>query len=107
MFAIPRFKTIPGKFQCVIEKLVEFFSDMADKNSHHKPNFVGAYIFSVGVYIFFGTIFELFGVQWTTTSGVAMSLPAPVSDINAAIALGFMSLINELGVGYRMNAERE
>lgn len=99
IFAIPKFTIIPGKFQSVIEKLVEFFSDMAHSNSHHKPHFVGAYIFSAGVYIFFGTLVELFGVQWVTTKGVSMSLPAPVSDINAAIALGVMSYTIILGAG--------
>ena len=63
IFAIPRFKTVPGKFQSIIEMLVDFFSGMARSNSHHEPHFVGAYIFSAGVYIFFSTIFELFGVQ--------------------------------------------
>ena len=91
IFAIPRFKTVPGKFQSIIEKLVEFFTDMANKNSHHKPRFVGAYIFSAGVYIFFSTLFELFGMQWITTDGVSVSLPAPISDINAAISLGVLS----------------
>ncbi len=99
IFAIPKFKTVPGKLQCVIEKLVEFFSDMAHANSHHRPRFVGAYIFSAGIYIFFGTLFELFGVQWLTTDGVSVSLPAPLSDINAAIAMGVMSYIIILGAG--------
>ena len=99
IFAIPRFKTVPGKFQSVIEMLVEFFSDMAHKNSHHEPHFVGAYIFSAGVYIFFSTIFELFGVQWITTAGHSMSLPAPISDINAAVAMGVMSYVVILGGG--------
>lgn len=99
IFAIPRFKIVPGKFQSIIELLVEFFTDMALKNSHHKPRFIGAYIFSAGVYIFFGTIFELLGVQWVTTGGMSMSLPAPVSDINAAIALGVMSYGVILGGG--------
>lgn len=99
IFAIPRFKTVPGKFQSVIEMLVEFFSDMAHKNSRHEPHFVGAYIFSAGVYIFFSTIFELFGVQWMTTAGHSMSLPAPISDINAAVAMGVMSYVVILGGG--------
>ena len=99
IFAIPKFKTVPGKFQCAIEKLVEFFSDMAHTNSHHKPRFVGAYIFSAGVYIFFGTLFELFGIQWVTTNGMSMSLPAPISDINAAIAMGVTSYAVILGAG--------
>lgn len=99
IFAIPKFKAVPGKFQSIIEKLVEFFSDMAHTNSSHKPRFVGAYIFSAGVYIFFGTLFELLGIQWTTTNGMSLSLPAPISDINAAIAMGVMSYAVILGAG--------
>ena len=99
IFAIPRFKTVPGKFQSIIEMLVDFFSGMARSNSHHEPHFVGAYIFSAGVYIFFSTIFELFGVQWITTAGHSMTLPAPISDINAAIAMGVMSYVVILGGG--------
>ena len=91
IFAVPRFKDVPGKFQSVIEKLVEFFSDMAKNNSPHRTGFISAYIFSAGVYIFFSTIFELFGVQWATTTGHTMALPAPIADINAAIAMGFMT----------------
>ncbi len=99
IFAIPKFKYTPGKFQSVIEMLVEFFANMAKANSHHKPRFVGAYIFSAGVYIFFSTIFELFGVQVTTTHGMVMALPAPIADINAAIAMGFLSFGVILGAG--------
>ena len=99
IFAIPKFKTVPGKFQSVIEMLVGFFSDMAHANSHHKPRFVGAYIFSAGVYIFTSTLFELLGIQWMTTSGVSMALPAPLSDINAAIVMGVMSYTIILGAG--------
>lgn len=100
IFAIPRFKLVPGGFQSVIEKLVEFFENMANKNSHHRPRFVGAYIFSAGVYIFFSTIFELFGVQAITTQGHSVALPAPITDINAAIAMGFMSYGVILGAGF-------
>lgn len=99
VFAIPKFKMVPGKFQILIEKLVEFFADMANANSHHKPGFVGAYIFSAGVYIFFSTLFELFGVQWITTHGISISLPAPISDINGAIAMGVLSYLIILGAG--------
>ncbi len=91
IFAIPKFTFTPGKFQSIIEMLVEFFAGMARSNSHHKPRFVGCYIFSAGVYIFFSTIFELFGIQVTTTGGMTMALPAPIADINAAIAMGFLS----------------
>ena len=40
IFVIPRFKYVPGKFQAIIEKAVEFFSDMAKGNSPHKTGFV-------------------------------------------------------------------
>lgn len=106
IFVIPRFQIVPGKFQSVLEKLVEFFSNMAHANSHHRPGFVGAYIFSAGVYIFFSTLFELFGIQAVTTHGMSISLPAPISDINAAIAMGVMSYGVILFAGIRYNGVR-
>ena len=91
IFAIPRFKMVPGKFQTVIEALVEFFDNMAKGNSPHRTGFIAAYIFSAGVYIFFSTMFELLGIQGVTTTGHSIALPAPIADINAAIAMGFMT----------------
>lgn len=99
IFVIPRFRAVPGKLQTVLEWMVEFFRSMAKNNCHNRPGFLGAYIFSAGVYIFFGTLFELFGVQWTTTAGHVISLPAPLSDINAAIAMGVTSYTVILGAG--------
>ena len=91
IFAVPRFKRVPGKAQSVIEWIVGFFSGMADKNSPARPRFVGAYVFGAGCYVFFGTLFELLGIQAVTTGGRSISLPAPVSDINGAIAVGVTS----------------
>ena len=99
IFAIPRFKMIPGKMQTILEKPVEFFSDMARTNSLNKSGFVGAYIFSAGIYIFLSTLFELLGVQAVTTRGVSISLPAPIADINGAIAMGVTSYLVILGAG--------
>ena len=99
IFAIPRFKMIPGKMQTILEKPVEFFSDMARTNSPNKSGFVGAYIFSAGIYIFLSTLFELLGVQAVTTRGVSISLPAPIADINGAIAMGVTSYLVILGAG--------
>ena len=103
IFVIPRFKYVPGKFQAVIEKMVEFFADMARTNSPHKTGFVGAYIFGAGLYIFFGTLFELFGIQANTTKGMPIALPAPIADINSAIAMGVMSYAVILGAGFISN----
>lgn len=91
IFVIPRFQMVPGKFQLLLEQAVGLFDGLAKSNSPHRNGFLGAYIFTAGVYIFIGTIFELFGVQATTTAGTAMSLPAPLSDINGAICLGVLS----------------
>lgn len=91
IFCIPRFKTIPSNFQLLLEQAVGLFDDMAEEKSPHRNKFLSAYIFSAGTYIFIGTIFELFGVQAITTHNMPISLPAPLADINGAIALGVMS----------------
>ncbi len=93
IFIIPKFKRVPGKAQLLIEQLVGFFDSLAKQNSPHRNKFLGVYIFSVGVYVFFSTVFELFGFQATTTHGEIISLPAPISDINAAITFGVMSYL--------------
>ncbi len=91
IFAIPRFKLIPGRLQLLLEMLVSFFRDLARSHSPHHNRFLSAYIFGVGLYIAGGTLFELVGMQWVTLHGMSMSLPAPLSDINAAIATGVTS----------------
>ena len=42
IFAIPKFKMIPGKFQLVLEELVRFFDNLAKTNSPHRNGFLGA-----------------------------------------------------------------
>ena len=91
IFVIPKFKIVPGKFQLLLEEAVGMFDGLARSNSPHRNKFLGAYIFTAGAYIFVGTVFELFGVQVVTTAGTSVALPAPLADINGAIALGVMS----------------
>jgi len=91
IFVIPKFSYIPGKFQMLLEMAVGYFDELAKTNSPHRNKFLGAYVFAAGVYIFLSTIFELFGFQGVTTHGLSISLPAPISDINAAICMGCMS----------------
>ncbi len=91
IFAIPKFKEIPGKFQLVLETAVKYFSGLAKSNSPHRNGFLGAYVFTAGVYIATSTVFELLGLQVVTTEGASVSLPAPLADINGAIAMGFLS----------------
>ena len=106
IFAIPKFTYIPGKFQMLLELLVKTFDDLAKTNSPHRNGFLGAYIFGAGVYIFVGTMFELFGLQGVTTEGMSIALPAPLSDINAAIALGCLSYLIILSGGIVGNGMR-
>lgn len=99
IFAIPRFKNVPGKFQLALETLYGFFKDLAKSNSPHRNGFLGVYIFGVGIYIFFGTLFELLGIQVISTTGTSIALSAPLSDINAAIATGVTSYLVILSGG--------
>ncbi len=93
IFAIPKFRIVPGKLQLCLEALVEFFDGLAKTSSPHLNGFLGAYVFAAGVYIFIGTIFELFGIQAVTTAGHSISLPAPLADINGAIMIGCLSYL--------------
>ena len=106
IFVIPRFSMVPGKFQSLLEAGVGLFDGLAKSNSPHRNNFLGAYIFTAGTYIFIGTLFELFGVQAVTTAGSSVSLPAPLSDINGAICLGVLSYCVILSGGLVANGLR-
>ncbi|MDD6095158.1 MAG: F0F1 ATP synthase subunit A [Clostridia bacterium] len=91
IFAVPRFREIPGKLQSVLEMAVGLFDGMAKEKSPHRNRFLSAYIFTAGAYIFVGTLFELLGFQVVSASGLSVSMPAPLADINGAISLGVMS----------------
>lgn len=106
IFVIPRFRYQPGRLQLMLEELVSFFRNLAQTNSPHRNGFLGAYLFGVGSYVFLGTLFELLGLQAISTAGTSISLPAPLSDINAAISVGCMSYLVILGGGIRANKLR-
>ena len=103
VFAIPRFKMVPGRFQLLLEQAVSMFDNMAKTSSPQRNGFLGAYIFGAGAYIFVGTLFELFGFQAVTTTGHSVTLPAPLSDVNGAIALGCLSYLVILSGGIAGN----
>ena len=56
LILLPRFKRVPGRVQIVIETWVGFFENLAESNSPHRNEALGAYIFAVGSYIFTGTM---------------------------------------------------
>lgn len=106
IFVIPRLRYVPGRFQSLLELAVGTFDSMARTNSPHRNRFLGAYAFGAGVYIFVGTVFELFGFQAVTTRGTSIALPAPLSDVNAAISLGVLSYLVIFGGGVASNGLR-
>lgn len=106
LFFVPRMKTVPGKFQLLLESAVGYFDGLAKGGSPHRNRFLGGYVFAAGAYIFIGTLFELFGVQAVTTRGLSVALPAPLSDINAAISLGCLSYLVILSGGIAGNGLR-
>ena len=93
LFVIPRFTAVPGKLQLVLETAVGLLDGLAGGNALSQPNFIGGYVFAAGAYIFCSTLFELFGLQAVTTGGHSVALPAPLSDVNAAIAMGCLSYL--------------
>ena len=103
IFAIPKFQYVPGRFQMLLEEVVKLFGGMAKGSSPHRYGFLGAYIFAAGAYIFVGTLFELLGLQALTAHGHPITLPAPLSDVNAAIAMGTLSYLVILSGGIAVN----
>ena len=93
VFFVPKFKEKPGKLQLLLEQGVGIFDSLAKTNSPHRNGLLGGYVFTAGAYIFFGTLFELFGFQAVTTGGASVSLPAPLADINGAIGMGVFSYL--------------
>lgn len=94
IFVIPRFKKVPGKFQLMLETLVGFFDNLAKGNSPYHNGYLGAYIFSAGLFVFFGTLIELLGFR------------AVMGDLNACVVLGFMSYGIIMSGGIRYNKAR-
>lgn len=106
IFVIPRFKMVPGKFQMILEQLVGFFDNLAKTSSPHRNTFLGAYVFSAGVYIFVGTLFELFGIQAPTTVGGTISLPAPLSGYQRGDHAGLSVLSGDPQRRYRRREDQ-
>lgn len=106
IFAIPKFTFVPGRFQMLIEEWVGLFVGLARSNSPHRYRLLGGYIFAAGSYIFTGTMFELLGLQAVTTEGHSISLPAPLANINGAIAMGVFSYLFIMVGGITANKVR-
>ena len=106
IFAIPRFQYKPGKLQLLLEEAVGLFDGMAKGSSPWRYGFMSAYIFAVGAFIFVGTLFELLGIQFPTVGGHSVTLPAPLADVNAAIAAGTLSYLVILSGGIAGNGVR-
>ena len=106
IFVIPHFQYTPGRLQLFLEEWVGLFDGMAKSSSPHRNGFLGLYIFTAGTYIFTGTLFELLGLQAVTVHGHPITLPAPLSDVNAAIAMGCLSYLVIMSGGVAGNGAK-
>ena len=106
IFVIPRFRDVPGRFQMLLELAVNTLDGLAKVADPGRRTFVGAYVFAAGAYIFVGTLFELLGLQAVTTNGASVTLPAPLSDVNAAICMGCLSYLVIFAGGVARNGLR-
>lgn len=106
IFVIPHFKEIPGKLQMLLETLVGVFDHLAKSNSPHRNGFLGP-TFSAQACISSSARFLSF---WACRSlpprGRSMAMPAPLSDINGAIAMGCVSYLVILSGGIVSNGFR-
>lgn len=91
IFVIPKFTKVPGRFQALLEKFVEFFANLANEKCHERNSFIGPYVFASGTFIFFGTAIEMIG--FTPVFG----------DINACIALGLCAFGSIFCVAVKTN----
>ena len=75
LFAIPKFKRIPGKFQLILEEMVGLFDKFAKRTVHIAMGFL-AYLWCRYVYIF-GTLFELLAFKLLPQRGT----PSPFQHL--------------------------
>ena len=80
-YLFPKFTERPGKFQNVIELLVEAAGKMADSNLHGKCAGLYAYSFSMIVLMVTSYLMELLGMR------------IPATDFNFTFAVAVMSLV--------------
>ena len=99
IFIVPRMKTVPSGIQSALETAVEFVDKMASGCSPRFRFAAGAFLFGAGAYVSFGTLFELFGLQAVSAAGKSVTLPAPIADINGAIAVGVTCFLFILAMG--------
>ena len=69
------------------------------------PGLVSAFVVTI-ILLAAATLFELIGAAVVSTAGNSVALPAPLSDINGAIAMGFLSYFVILSGGIVSNGMR-
>jgi len=81
VIAIPKFTYHPNGFQVILEKMVSYFEESAEKTGSKCAGMVGPYLCTTGAFIVLGTLAELLGIR-----------PA-FADINTCFAMGLASFV--------------
>ena len=90
-YKISRFTASPGRFQSVIELIVDGMYRFARGKVGHAADFAAPIALTLMVYVFCTTVVELFGI------------PPATEDINCTFALGLCSffMVNTAGLKYK------
>lgn len=106
IFVIPKFKYVPGKFQLLLEQLVGFFNGLGIFQQSAPPQLLECvHLRSGRLYLFRHAVRAV----WSAGSHDPRTFDfaaAPLSDINAAIALGCLSYLVILSGGIVANGLR-
>jgi F-type H+-transporting ATPase subunit a len=88
IFVLPRFKDKPGKFQNVIEIIVDGINGFANTTAGEYGSKIASYGFTLGLFLVVSGLLELFSIR------------APGTDLNFTIAISAVSflLINAFGL---------
>ena len=89
LFLIPKLTDVPGKFQNIIEAIIEVVENYTSERTPYLGSFMYCYIFVIGVTLFGNLIAELMGFR------------SPSSDLTFTAALSIMAFLMSNYYGIR------
>ncbi len=86
IFVIPRFKDVPGRFQMLIEMLVDGIRNYTKDNLHKGTEGMASYVFALALYIVVMGLGALFGIRPATAD---LSMTAAISIISFGLIFAY------------------